>query len=441
MEGHWKLARAVFVEIVATVKRLHRSRRGSVAIMVGLALPVVVGMAALGTEITFLLIKQRQLQVVADAAAFNAAVAIQKGYPNFAVEARATAAYLGFQDATKGVTITPNSPPASGPNVNNPKAVEVIISQPQTLILAALFSNTQYNVTSRAVAMVGTAASCVLQLYAASNPGVTISGAIVNPPNCGMAVDSTGGSALSMTGAAQLNAQSVSVVGQASITNGATINPSKALSINQHNVPDPYANVAMPSIPGGCSNGTAINGKPIQYGHGSWTINQGVWCGDVSFTNDAIVSLQTGVYYVDAGTFSVGGNVKMNGTGVTIILTSRTSGNYSQVAISNGASVTLSAPTTGATQGIVFFGDRRASPSNTQSSFGGGATLNVTGAMYFPTQSVQFSNGAIVNNSDCTQLIAGKINFAGGATFQNNNCKAAGVTNIQGGAAGNSLVE
>ena len=91
-------------------------------------------MAALGTEITFLLIKQRQLQVVADAAAFNAAVAIQKGYPNFAVEARATAAYLGFQDATKGMTITPNSPPASGPNVNNPKAVEVIISQPQTLI-------------------------------------------------------------------------------------------------------------------------------------------------------------------------------------------------------------------------------------------------------------------------------------------------------------------
>ncbi len=61
--------------------------------------------------------------------------------------------------------------------------------------------------------------------------------------------------------------------------------------------------------------------------------------------------------------------------------------------------------------------------------------------MYFPTQSVQFSNGVVVNNSNCTQLIAGKINFAGGATFQNNNCNAAGVTDIQGGAAGNSLVE
>jgi len=441
VEGYWKLALAVFVGIVATVKRLCRSRRGSVAIMVGLALPVVVGMAALATEITFLLIRQRQLQVVADAAAFNAAVAIQKGYPDFAVEARATAC-LGFQNATEGVTITSNNPPAGGPNMNNPKAVEVIVTQPQTLILAALFGDAQYNVKSRAVAMVGNVSSCVLQLDAASNPGVTINnGAIVNLTNCGMAVDSTANSALSMTGAAQLNAQSVSVVGKASITNGATINPSKALSINQSKVPDPYANVAMPSIPGGCSNGTAIKGKPIQYGHGSWTINQGVWCGDVSFTNDAVVTLQAGIYYVDAGTFSVGGAVQMNGTGVTIVLTSRTSGNYSTVVISNGARVTLSAPTSGATQGMVFFGDRRASPNNTQSSFGGGGTLNVTGAMYLPTQNVQFSNGAVVNNADCTQLIAGRITFAGGATFQNNNCKAAGVTGIQGGAAGNSLVE
>ncbi len=110
MEGNWKSARAVFVKIIAPVRRFHRSRRGSVAIMIGLVLPVVVGMAALGTEITFLLIRQRQLQVVADAAAFNAAVALQKGYPDFAVEARATAAYLGFQDATNGVTITPNIP-------------------------------------------------------------------------------------------------------------------------------------------------------------------------------------------------------------------------------------------------------------------------------------------------------------------------------------------
>ena len=49
----------------------------------------------------------------------------------------------------------------------------------------------------------------------------------------------------------------------------------------------------------------------------------------------------------------------MNGTGVTIVLTG-SSGNYATVTIGNGASVTLSAPTSGATAGIVFFGDRNA---------------------------------------------------------------------------------
>ena len=36
----------------------HRER-GSVALMIGLALPVLIAMIALGTEITFLLFKQR----------------------------------------------------------------------------------------------------------------------------------------------------------------------------------------------------------------------------------------------------------------------------------------------------------------------------------------------------------------------------------------------
>ena len=73
----------------------------------------------------------------------------------------------------------------------------------------------------------------------------------------------------------------------------------------------------------------------------------------------------------------------MNGTGVTIILTSSTSGNYATVTIDNGATVTLSAPTSGTTAGIVFFGDRRASATNSN-NFGGGAAVNITGAVYFP---------------------------------------------------------
>jgi hypothetical protein len=166
---------------------------------------------------------------------------------------------------------------------------------------------------------------------------------------------------------------------------------------------------------GGCSNGTNKS-----YGHsnsGLQTLNPGVWCNGVSFTNDAQIKLNPGVYYVNGGNFNVGGAVQMSGTGVTIVLTGSGS-NYANATIGNGATVTLSAPTSGATADIAFFGDRNA-PASTTSNFGGGATMNITGAIYLPTETVQFQNG-ITNPSGCTQLIAGIIQFQGGAEFSNN---------------------
>ena len=401
------------MRVTKVIERFWHERTGSVAIMLGVALPVVIGAAALGTEIAFSLVKYRQLQIVADAAALDGATANQKGYPNFAVEAQAVAASLGAQNGVNGVTVTANSPPSSGPNVNKSGAVEVIISQPQALSLASLFTSGSFNIIARAVATPGGGAGCVLQLNPAT--GFTMSnGATATLSSCGLAVDATGSSALTMTGGTVLNAQSVSVAGKASISNGATINPSTALKTGQASVADPYAGVTMPALPGACSNGIST-----QYAHsnsGVQTISPGVWCDGVSFTNDANVLLQPGVYYVNGGNFNVGGAVVMNGTGVTIILTSSTSGNYATVTINNGATVTLSAPTSGTTAGIVFFGDRRASATNSN-NFGGGAAVNITGAVYFPSQSVVFQNGAS-NPSGCTQLIAGTIQLTGGSRFQ-----------------------
>jgi hypothetical protein len=123
------------------------------------------------------------------------------------------------------------------------------------------------------------------------------------------------------------------------------------------------------------------------------------------------------------------------GTGVTIIFTGSGS-NYAYATIGNGATVTLAAPTTGTTQGIAFFGDPNA-PASTTSSFGGGASMNITGAIYFPSDTVQFQNG-ITNPSGCTQLIAGIIQFQGGAQFSNN-CAGTGTSAIGGGPT--TLVE
>ena len=81
---------------------------------------------------------------------------------------------------------------------------------------------------------------------------------------------------------------------------------------------DPYAGVTMPTMPGGCSNGT---NKSYGYSASLQTINPGVWCNGVSFGSSAQIKLNPGVYYVNGGNFNVGGAVVMNGTGVTIVLT------------------------------------------------------------------------------------------------------------------------
>jgi hypothetical protein len=420
----------IFVRNAAVARRVGRSRGGSVAIMLGLVLPVVVGMAGLGTEITFLLFKQRQMQTVADAAALSAATAMQKGYPSFAVEARAISASLGFKDQVNSVTITPNNPPTSGPNAGKASYVEVIVSQPQTLFLVTLFRSGLFNVQGRAVALVGTGSYCVLQLNGSGTTGVTISnGANVNMPSCGLAVDSTGSPALSVTGGAVLNAQSVSTSGTTSVSNGATINPASGVKDSQPAVRDPYASVAMPSY-SGCGGG---NNK--SYGHGTWTLTPGVYCNGLALTNDAVVSMNPGVYFVDQGVFTVGGAVQLTGSGVTVVLTSSTGSGYATISIGNGATVTLSAPTSGATAGIVFFGDRSAPATNVQ-DLGGGAVIDINGAIYFPTQDVKFQNG-VSNPSGCTQLIGGTIEFTGGSKFQQN-CPT-GVASI--GSSNSTMVE
>ncbi len=408
-----------------------RAERGAVAIHIGLMAIALIGMAALGSEIVFVLNQHREMQMAADAAALSASTALSKGYPSdLNVEARAVAANAGFVHGVDGTNVTLNHPPLGGNNTSNNQAIEVVVSQPQTLYMTSLFRSGVFSVGARAVATAGSGTYCVVQLVASRNPGVTAAnGATATLTQCGIAIDSTGATALSMSGAAVITAQSVSISGNKSITNGAVLN-APSVKTYQPAVTDPYAGVAMPALPASCD----FNNK--SYAHGTWNLVSGKrYCNGLALTNDAIVTMAAGTYFIDRGSFNVGGNVKLTATNVTIFLTSSTGSGYATAVIGNGASVTMSAPTTGTLAGIVFFGDRRG-PITNVADFGGGAVINVNGALYFPSQKVTFSNG-VNNPSGCTQLIAGEIQFVGGSNFQNN-CPA-GVIAAGGGAS--TLVE
>ncbi len=150
------------------------------------------------------------------------------------------------------------------------------------------------------------------------------------------------------------------------------------------------------------------------------------------------LTLNPGIYIIDGGSFNVSGTSTVTGSGVTIILTGSGS-SYGTVNISGGTTTSITAPTTGATAGIAFYGDRSGPTTNT-SSFSGGTTQNITGAIYFPTQKVDYSGGSTTASaSKCTQLIGYQLSFSGSTNFENN-CTGVGVSSIGGSAGGGSTV-
>jgi len=124
------------------------------------------------------------------------------------------------------------------------------------------------------------------------------------------------------------------------------------------------------------------------------------------------VTFGAGNYIINGGGLSFGGGITTSGSGVMFYLTG-TNANYASVTIANGTTVTLSAPTSGTYQGILFY-QNRSITSASNADFAGGAVMNLTGTLYFPTTDVSYSNGTSGSGST-TAIVANQVSFSGGA--------------------------
>jgi len=147
-------------------------------------------------------------------------------------------------------------------------------------------------------------------------------------------------------------------------------------------------------------------------GYGTFTLSPGVYCGGLSINNGAKVTFSPGTYIINGGSLTFAGGTTSTGTGVTFYLTG-TNANFGGVQIGNGITTTLTAPTSGTYQGILFDQDRTIT-SSVQESIEGGATMQLGGTLYFPTTTVNYANGTNTTNY-YTALVAKDIVFAGGA--------------------------
>jgi hypothetical protein len=301
--------------------------------------------------------------------------------------------------------------------------------------LASMFRSGTWTITARAVAAKGSAGGyCVLSLDSSTSGNVAINnGASLTLNQCGMAVGATGAQALVVAGGSTLTANSVSVGGDV-YPGGGTITATNGIKTQQPQVANPYAAIAVPTGTG-CKYGSAGNPLHVLGWQNPTLSADGVYCGGLTIDSGGTVAMNPGVYIINGGSFSLQGGTSLTGTGVTIVLTGSGT-DYATASVGNGTSMTLSAPTTGATKGLAFF-QNPAAPNTGTDSFAGGTTMAITGALYFPSQKVTYNNGSTAG-ATCTQLIAWRMAFAGGATF-NSNCGSAGVSTIGGGPS--QLVE
>ena len=392
---------------------LCRCRRGMIAVPTAILLVALLGFASLAVDIGSMLWQRRAMQSAADSAALGGALAATVGNPpDFTVEGKSIAASYGFVDGTANTSVKVNQPPTLGAYANNALGIEVLITRPYSAILASLFHPAAFSIAARAVALIGKPGnSCILALDPAASGALSASGsAAVTLNTCDLDIQSSSASALLIEGGAVLDAEDISIVGGYQTSGSGAINSTKGIQTNAPPVTDPYGTLAVPAFTGCAQTNFSVSGTTVK------TLSPGVYCGGISISHGARVTLSAGQYILDGGNFSVSGSATVTGSGVTIILTSsKGASKIGSVSIGNGGALNLSAMTAGSTEGLVFYQDQNA-PTTGTNSFQGAASMRITGAIYFPEQSLTYS-GSTSNSSGCTQLIAMTLQFTGSATF------------------------
>lgn len=412
-------------------RRMLDDQRGAMGVQMALLAVLLLGFVGLGGEVTTLLFIQKKMQNAADSAVIVAST-VGLSAANSLAEAQAAAAVNGYVNGSGGVSVTYNSPPLSGTYAGNANAQEVVITKPYVPHLISLYLPGTITIKARAAALTsGKTPGCLLAL-ATSGTAITLSGGakVVNS-SCQVMANSTSATSLVMASGTSI-AGAVGLVGGASLSGSATIGG--PLQAHGKATSDPYASVVLPTP------GTCLSGIPTQYS-GTNTINPGHYCNGIKFANNAIITFNPGVYFVDSN-FSAGNNdvLKATGTsgigGVTIILNSFSQAlSSSNFSIGNNASWSISAPTSGATAGMAFV----AQPSLTGSfQLNNNTQMTVVGVMYMPKINITFQGTSNTTSTSCTQLIANTINISTTVNFQGQ-CSNTAIKRI--GSAGVNLVE
>jgi hypothetical protein len=413
-----------------------------------LGISSLLGVTGLVIDVGVAYVQVREAQSAADAAAIAAAddlpgpngplLAYQTalaGSDGAAVAGANNAPSGGFTDGSNNTTVTITAPVNTGPAActaaTNSCASVTITRQVPTYFLP-LFGKEHITISRTGIAAVTTVEGvpcviCVLDPTASGAFNDT-GGATVTVLNGGVVVNSTSSSGTTLGSNATVNATGGTIGLVGNWNQKGTLSPTPLT--NAPPAPDPLAALAAPSLAAytTCPNVTAS-------GQNSTTITPGCY-NNLSVTGNGALVLQPGLYIITGQVKNTGnGSGGIQGAGVTLYVTCGGSapsacatggGTGGTINIGGSGYVNLSAPTSGAYQGVTVFYDRNNSAG--LSIVGNGSQLSGTVYAKSATMTITGNSGNMADNS---LIVVDQMFFNGNTGLTDNFTPGANYPNPQ----------
>jgi Flp pilus assembly protein TadG len=382
-------------------------RRGNIAILGALTLPLFIGGIAFGTEASHWFVEKSKLSFATDAAAVSAGSLYNRGIANDHIESaiRETLVSEGYPDATLALGITYPTPISD--------LMTVTVSYETDKYFSQVLWDGNVSIASKTIVAIFGKPACILALNPTAANAVTMSGSSsATLDGCVVASNSNSASSIYLGGSTSLTVDcmvaSGGIYGELNATTDCQSNRTFRRATR-----DPFASLVQPATPAFCTN------PPNFQPSGTYTLSPGCFTQNLSLKGN--VTFQPGVYILDGKNLKINSNAVVTGTNVTFVLK-----NGATLDFAGTATIKLTAPDAASGEpypGILFWG---APDNNAAHKITGDSSSFFSGAMYLPDDAVQFTGNSGLN-SDCARIIGDTVTLIGNADF-NTNC-----TNFTGG--------
>lgn len=408
-------------------RTLWKDTGGQSLMMFGLLAVPLCGAVGIGLDVAQWTVWKRQLHSAADAAALAGATANAEGKNVDNAVKRSLALNNLRSFTTKAI----ENAPSTGAYKDDATAVRVVLETTEKLSFSGMFLKTTPTLTAEATAIAANeVANCVITLDT-SGTGLTISGSATVDMDCGLSSNSDA----DVTSSDPVSAGAISAVG--TVNTGGGLSADTKINTGIEAVADPMAS-KVPDL----STATPCTSSAWPLVKSNWTATPGCYNGIQ--IQSGITTLPAGTYYIGEKGISIASGATLKGTGVTLVFTNFSSPfNSTKVgtfSAAGGATIQLSAPTSGTWEGILMYQDSRTAEKSTMSMTVTGNTLSAyEGTIYAPSNEVKFTGNSSMS-TPCMQIVAKYASFEGN-TSVSNTCPAGSGASSFGGSVLLRLVE